>query len=155
MQYANAGALSVTGIDISEKMLEYAKAHNMADNINYYRLAFADLDNLNEKYDVITSSLAFDYVEDFRKLMITIYSLLDENGVLVFSMSHPLSTAYDGVYNLIAAGFIIEECQESKLPDDIMEKYYAQFHGILHQPDFIFSDVEKETKYAKDSNQKR
>ena len=138
MQYANAGALSVTGIDISEKMLEYAKAHNMADNITYYRLAFEDLDKLNEKYDVITSSLAFDYVEDFRKLMITIYSLLDENGVLVFSMSHSLSAAYDGVYDLIAAGFIIEECQESKLPDDIMEKYYAQFNGILHQPDFIF-----------------
>ena len=41
----------------------------MADNITYYRLAFEDLDNLNEKYDVITSSLAFDYVEGFRKFM--------------------------------------------------------------------------------------
>ncbi|MDE6280311.1 MAG: methyltransferase domain-containing protein [Oscillospiraceae bacterium] len=32
-QYSHMGAASVLGIDISEKMLEYARVHSRADNI--------------------------------------------------------------------------------------------------------------------------
>ena len=184
IQYANSGALSVLGIDISEKMLGYARENNSAPNITYRQMAFEDLDRLNERFDVITSSLAFDYVEDFSKLMKVIYGLLDKNGVCVFSMSHPIATAYDGVYdrytrteegkrlyanlhnynieglrkfrwcvddyevyhrrfstlinNIVSAGFIIEECQESNLPEEIIEKYPDKFGGLYHHPDFIF-----------------
>ena len=184
MQYSKAGAASVLGIDISEKMLAYAKENNSADNIEYRRLAFEDISSLDEKFDVITSSLAFDYYEDFGKLMKDINALLNDGGYLVFSMSHPISTAYDGTYdrytrtedkvrlyanlhnygveglrrfkwvvddyevyhrmfstlvNCIAgAGFVIEECQESKVPEDILTKYPDRFGGVIHQPDFIF-----------------
>lgn len=48
MQYAKSGALSVLGIDISEKMLKYARENNIADNIAYRKMAFEDLDQLNE-----------------------------------------------------------------------------------------------------------
>ncbi len=65
LQYSKKGALSVLGIDISEKMLAYARKNNAASNIEYRRLAFEELDDLEEKFDVITSSLAFDYVENF------------------------------------------------------------------------------------------
>ncbi len=183
-QYAQMGAASVLGIDISEKMLAYAVEHNAADNISYRRLAFEDLAQLNETFDVVTSSLAFDYAEDFGELMKQIAGLLNEAGVLVFSMSHPIATAYDGVYDrytrtetkerlyanlhnygiegvrhikwvvddyevyhrklstlinaMAAAGFIIEECQESGLPEEIRLKYPDKFGGVIHQPDFIF-----------------
>lgn len=189
MQYSKQGALSVTGIDISEKMLGFAKEHNSAENITYKRLPFEELDSLDEKYDVITSSLAFDYVEDFGKLMKTIYSMLEENGYCVFSMSHPLSTAYDGVYDrytrtetgerlyanlhnyaieglrhinwmvedyevyhrtvstlinsIATAGFVIEECQEAKISEELRQKYPDKFGGIIHQPDFIFFRCKK------------
>ena len=99
MEYVRRGAAKVVGIDISEKMLGYARENNSAPNITYRQMAFEDLDRLNERFDVITSSLAFDYVEDFSKLMKVIYGLLDKNGVCVFSMSHPIATAYDGVYD--------------------------------------------------------
>ena len=184
MGYSKMGALSVLGIDISEKMLDFAKKNNSAPNIEYKRLAFEELDTINEKFDIITSSLAFDYVQDFEKLMKQIYAHLNENGKCVFSMSHPMSTAWDGTFdrytrtetgeklyanlrnygiegkrqvhwvvddyelyhrtvstlinNIISAGFVIEECQESKVPDEIMEKHADVFGGILHQPDFIF-----------------
>ena len=69
LQYSKKGALSVLGIDISEKMLAYARKNNAASNIEYRRLAFEELDDLEEKFDVITSSLAFDYVENFERLM--------------------------------------------------------------------------------------
>ena len=99
LQYSKKGALSVLGIDISEKMLAYARKNNAASNIEYRRLAFEELDDLEEKFDVITSSLAFDYVENFERLMKQIYSHLNENGKCVFSMSHPISTAYDGTFD--------------------------------------------------------
>lgn len=98
-QYADMGALSVLGVDISEKMLAFARENNSAENITFLQLAFEDLEEINDHFDVITSSLAFDYVQDFAELMQKIYALLTNDGKLVFSMSHPISTAYDGVFD--------------------------------------------------------
>lgn len=33
---------------------------------------------------------------------------------------------------------IIEECQESKVPESIRGKHADVFGGVIHQPDFIF-----------------
>ena len=98
-QYADLGASSVTGIDISEKMLEHARTHFSAPNITYRKLAMEDLGTLHEPFDVITSSLAFDYAEDFTALMADLYGLLKPGGTLVYSMSHPMATAWDGAYD--------------------------------------------------------
>ena len=95
-------------------MLAYARKNNAASNIEYRRLAFEELDDLEEKFDVITSSLAFDYVENFERLMKQIYSHLNENGKCVFSMSHPISTAYDGT---------LTDIPEQKLEKDYMLIY--------------------------------
>ena len=184
MQYVKAGAASVLGIDISENMLSYARENNSADNIEYRKLPIEDLDQIEERFDVITSSLAFDYIEDLGATFATVYSLLEDDGRFVFSMSHPISTAYDGVYDrytrtdkgerlyanlhnygiegvrkihwvvddyelyhrtvatlintMTGAGFIIEECQETHLPEEIRLKYPDKFGGIIHHPDFIF-----------------
>lgn len=98
-QYADMGAKSVLGIDISEKMLAYAQAHNGGENITYRRMAMEDLDAIDGRFDLVTSSLAFDYVEDFEGMMAKIHRRLETGGELVFSMSHPLVTAWDGVYD--------------------------------------------------------
>ena len=79
-EYAQRGAESVLGIDISEKMLDYAKGHNNAENIVYQRMAMEDIETIDRKFDLITSSLVFDYVEDFDGLMQKIYKLMKENA---------------------------------------------------------------------------
>lgn len=66
-QYSDMGAESVLGIDISEKMLEYAKEHFHAKNITYRQMALEDICQIDEQFDLITSSLAFDYAEDLDK----------------------------------------------------------------------------------------
>ncbi len=63
--YSDMGAESVLGIDISEKMLGYAKEYYNAENITYRRMAFEDISKLEQQFDVVASSLAFDYVENF------------------------------------------------------------------------------------------
>ena len=183
-QYSDMGADTVLGLDISAKMLDYAKEHNNNRNIIYRHMAMEDIDTINETFDLVTSSLAFDYVEDFPGLMEKIHNLMEKDAEFVFSMSHPIVTAWDGVYDrytrtetgerlyanlrnyckeglrkvdwvvngyecyhrtvsslingLIGAGFMIEECQEAHLPDDMRERYPALFGGTVHRPEFIF-----------------
>ena len=98
-QYADMGAKSVLGIDISEKMLAYARVHNGGENITYRHMAMEELEAIDGCFDLVTSSLAFDYVEDFEGLMRAIHRRLKAGGELVFSMSHPIVTAWDGVYD--------------------------------------------------------
>ena len=98
-QYADMGAESVLGIDLSEKMLKYAEVHNCAGNITYQRMAMEDIESIGRSFDLVTSSLVFDYVEDFAGLMRKIHGLMKEDAKFVFSMSHPIVTAWDGVYD--------------------------------------------------------
>ena len=183
-QYSDLGAKSVLGIDISAKMLKYAREHYSADNITYRQMAMEDIGEINQQFDLITSSLVFDYIEDFGGLMRKIHRLLKDDAEFVFSMSHPIATAWDGVYDrytrtetgerlyanlrnyclegrrkvdwivsgyecyhrtvsslinaLIGAGFLIEECQEAHISDDMRKQYPALFGGTVHRPEFIF-----------------
>lgn len=183
-QYSDMGAASVLGIDISEKMLEYARAHSHADNITYRQMAMEDIRGLDREFDLVTSSLVFDYIKDFDELMKDVYGIMKDGAEFVFSMSHPMSTAYDGQYprytlsesgkrlyaninnyfvegrrsitwfvdnyelyhrtfssivnSMIKAGFVIEECRESQISDELRERYPAVFGGTIHRPDFIF-----------------
>ena len=189
-QYADMGAASVLGVDISEKMLGYAREHNSADCITYRRMPMEDISALDRQFDLVTSSLVFDYIEDFDKLMRDVFGLLKEDGELVYSMSHPIVTAWDGTYDrytrtetgerlfanlhrymaegcrkvkwvvdevevyhrtvstlinsMIRAGFIIEECQESRASDELREKYPDKFGGTIHRPEFIFFRCRKQ-----------
>ena len=183
-QYADMGAASVLGIDISEKMLEYAQEHNGAENITYQRMAMEDIETVGRSFDLVTSSLVFDYIEDFAGLMRKISNLMKDDAEFVFSMSHPIVTAWDGAYDrytrtetgerlyanlrnycvegkrkvdwvvngyecyhrtvsslinaLIGAGFVIEECQEARISDEMRQQYPALFGGTIHRPEFIF-----------------
>ena len=65
-EFALVGAKRVVGIDLSEKMIEQAKATNNTDSITYHIMSMVDIDNLNAKFDFVFSSLAFHYIEDFE-----------------------------------------------------------------------------------------
>lgn len=86
------GASYVLGIDVSQNMINLANKVNHDEHINYQVLAMEDLDQLADNFDIIISSLAFHYVEDYDKLLKDIYRLLNNGGQLIFSQEHPLST---------------------------------------------------------------
>ena len=73
-------------------MINLANKVNHDEHINYQVLAMEDLDQLADNFDIIISSLAFHYVEDYDKLLKDIYRLLNNGGQLIFSQEHPLST---------------------------------------------------------------
>ncbi len=91
---AEAGAASVLGIDLSQKMLEQARRRNGGPAIQYRLGAIEDQDFPPGSFDVIISSLAFHYLQDFQCLAERLYRWLAEGGDLVFSVEHPVFTAY-------------------------------------------------------------
>ena len=87
------GAASVLGVDLSRRMLAEAEARGCA-GITYRRAAMEELDFPPASFDVVFSSLAFHYVEDFQALASSIARWLAPGGDLVFSVEHPVFTAY-------------------------------------------------------------
>lgn len=95
-KFVECGAERVVGIDISEKMLEVARAENADPKINYIHMPMEEIAGLQEKFDVVISSLALHYVEDFAGVVRKIYDLLEEEGIFVFSQENPLNTCHSG-----------------------------------------------------------
>ena len=143
MEYVAKGAEKVVGVDISEKMLEVAKKENSDPKITYLLMPMEDIGNINEKFDVVISSLAFHYVEDFTGVVKNIHDLLEEGGVFVFSQEHPLSTCHrdgerwtrDEEGNKICLnikGYALERENGSTWFVDDVKRYHRTFSTIVN-----------------------
>jgi len=93
LDFVRRGAIRVVGLDISEKMLEIAKIESGDAKIEYVNMSMTEIDAITDKFDFIYSSLAFHYIEDFPKLIKSIYNLLNSGGQILFSQEHPIITA--------------------------------------------------------------
>jgi SAM-dependent methyltransferase len=90
---ADAGAMKVLALDVSEKMLDRARAINARTTIVYER---ADLESVvlpADSFDLAFSSLTLHYVEALPRLLREIAGALAPTGRLVASMEHPIYTA--------------------------------------------------------------
>lgn len=90
---AQQGAKYVVGVDISQKMLERARQLTNDDNIKYECLAMEDVEFLPNTFDVVLSSLALHYVEDYAGVVNKTAGFLKPGGFFVFSAEHPIYTA--------------------------------------------------------------
>ena len=92
IDYIRRGASGVVGIDISEKMLQKAREDNSHPKITYLNMPMEEISCLEGPFDVVISSLALHYVEDFSGVVKAVHSLLLEGGIFLFSQEHPFST---------------------------------------------------------------
>ena len=107
--FVELGAVRVVGVDISKKMLEVARGKSARPEIEYVNLDMLDISSLSGKFDMVYSSLAFHYIDNFKKLSTDIFALLNDGGQLLYSQEHPLITApMDdcGSYNKDAQGLV-------------------------------------------------
>lgn len=135
-QYAaEHGASRVLGVDISENMLAEARKKTASPLVEYRCCPIEDLDCPPESFDTVVSSLAFHYVESFPDICRLVHRALVKGGDFVFSVEHPVFTAYG-----------------------TQDWYYAPDGSILHWPvDRYFTEGwreavflgEKVTKYHK------
>ncbi len=90
---AGQGAVSVIGADISTKMLTVARERNSRPNIEYLRAAIEDLAFAPATFDVVVSSFAVHYVQDYASLAADVSRWLRPGGAFVYSTEHPMTTA--------------------------------------------------------------
>ena len=67
-----------------------------------------------------------------------------EKGSIVDEVEVYHRTVSTLINSMIRAGFIIEECQESRASDELREKYPDKFGGTIHRPEFIFFRCRKQ-----------
>jgi SAM-dependent methyltransferase len=90
---AGQGAARVVAADISKKMLALARERNAHPNIEYLRAAIEDLSFAPDTFEVVVSSFAVHYVQDYITLAANVSRWLTPGGTLAFSTEHPMITA--------------------------------------------------------------
>ena len=88
------GAASVVGVDLSARMLAKAREDTADARISYVQSALEDLAFAPASFDLVVSSLALHYVERFDQVCANVKSWLVSGGAFVFSVEHPMVTAF-------------------------------------------------------------
>ncbi len=88
------GADEVVGVDLSQRMLEQARLRTNSERCHYLQMAIEDVDFPPAYFDVVISSLALHYVEDYEGVLRRVAACLKVGGDFVFSVEHPVFTAY-------------------------------------------------------------
>ena len=144
IDYIKRGAASVTGIDISEKMLAIADSENNNSSITYLKMPMEDIGSLEGEFDVAISSLALHYVDDFSGVVKNVYNLLRAGGVFLFSQEHPLTTCYSGTgdrwtkdengkkIHANIADYCIEGRKDSTWFFEGVQRYHRMFSTIVN-----------------------
>jgi SAM-dependent methyltransferase len=149
------GAAQVLGVDLSEKMLERARAETRVGAVSY---AAADLELLSlpeAGFDLVYSSLAFHYVKDAARLFTAIHRALVPGGHLVFSTEHPIfmapsrpgwSITEDGRRTWPVDGYFVEGRRETDWLSPGVVKYHRTIGttlGTLLRAGFRIDRVEE------------
>ncbi len=130
-EFLRSGAKSVIGIDCSEKMLGIAKQEH--PEIQFIHGDMSEIQLTDESADVVCSSLAVHYIEDFSALTKKIFRCLRPGGYFIFSQEHPLTTAtkLDNWWECSADGSVV--CYR-------LSDYSLSGHRSVH---WMIDDVEK------------
>ncbi|HEY1935014.1 MAG TPA: class I SAM-dependent methyltransferase [Acetobacteraceae bacterium] len=86
-------ARQVVAVDLSERMLEAARAATRDDGIVYVRAALEDYVPDDAAFDLVVSSLALHYIADHGALVRKVAAGLVSGGRFAFSVEHPIFTA--------------------------------------------------------------
>lgn len=80
----------ITGIDIDETALEYARGQGSVDNICYLNMDAMNTDFRDGSFDIIICNQMYEHVPDPVRLFCEIRRLLSENGVCYFGATSRL-----------------------------------------------------------------
>ncbi|KYP80799.1 hypothetical protein AYJ22_09665 [Ferroacidibacillus organovorans] len=79
---ADSAEKRIVGVDISEKMISYARAQNAGDNIEYIQMDIEEVQFQDNAFNLVVSSFVMHYVADYTGLLIEVYRWLRPGGSL-------------------------------------------------------------------------
>jgi len=98
------GAAEVLGVDISDRMIEAARQATDDPAILYSVIAMQDILPMPGQFDVIISSMALQYIDDYAGVVKTMAESLSVGGSFLFSIEHPIYTSLLQGWVVDAAG---------------------------------------------------
>ena len=134
-------ARSVLGIDLSEKMLARARTETTNPAVTYARGNLDELVLAPDSADLIVSSMALHYVEDFGRIAAMLFDALAPDGQLVFSVEHPIYAARaepewvaatDGRQAFAIADYCVEGRRVTNWIVDGVVKYHRTIGTMLN-----------------------
>ena len=143
VEYARRGASRVVGIDISENMLAVAREKNRHPRVEYRCLPMERVGELEGPFDLVVSSLAMQYVEDYAGVVQAVYGLLKAGGRFIFSQENPINTCFstgerwtkDADGNKLWANvsnYSVDGERESTWFVDGVKKYHRTFSTVIN-----------------------
>lgn len=91
-------AIKLSGIDLSEKMVDVARCRNLYDNLLVGDIA-VELEGMSEEYDLIIAADVFIYVGDLERIFKLCARALRKSGLLAFTIEAAKNEA---------AGYVLE-----------------------------------------------
>ncbi|ADB29439.1 Methyltransferase type 11 [Kribbella flavida DSM 17836] len=127
VRLAESGA-QVVAVDASAAMLANARPH---PGVRYIRCDLAELELPADSIDLVVSSLALHYVEDFSGLVRRVAAWLVPGGQFVFSVEHPVVTAPVKQADLVVDDYADEGQRQRQWFVDGVVKYHRTIGSTL------------------------
>lgn len=89
------GARSYLGIDGSPAMIRIARAANADQRSRFDVVSMEELDPAPDSADLVTSRMAFHYLETLDPVLRAALVALSGRGRLIFTVTHPVITSHD------------------------------------------------------------
>jgi ubiquinone/menaquinone biosynthesis C-methylase UbiE len=132
-------AKEVTGIDLTEKLIEIAKSKNNPPNVKFLQGSVNELPFDDKTFDTILSNLVLMDVEDLDKTAKEFLRVLKTGGNLVISILHPCFENPPKTYSLYdenkkKIGRVVQEYYDTGLiKDESSKKENGQIYQHYHR----------------------
>lgn len=127
--FIDNGARTATGVDMSEELIKIAKQNY--PKASFHVMDMEALELADGSYNILYSSLAIHYLDDWTEALSEAYRVLKPAGIYIFSCSHPIDTALerdeDGKARSSLLGRVVNEKGERTIYGDYLA---TQSNGI-------------------------
>jgi ubiquinone/menaquinone biosynthesis C-methylase UbiE len=151
-EYVKRGA-EVIGVDLSEEMIRLAREYcpdGKFRKSDAYQLPFQ-----NSSFDIVTSSLLLDHVDDLSKVVDEVGRVLKDNGLFVFSVPNPIINLFEENERLKVGKSYFDknpryfsiagnQCDIVAYPHQLMEYFQVPVRKGFILLDFVENEPKKE-----------
>lgn len=149
------GAAKYTGVEGSRKMADVATTNLKDTNGEVILNTMESYSYPENSFDLVTSRFAIHYVSNINELFRSIHKSLKNNGKLVFSVQHPLTTSSflskqtgERRENWIVDNYFIDGEREEPWIDHVVVKFHRtieQYFTALREEGFTILELREGT----------
>lgn len=129
----NLGARSVTGLDLSDELIQIAKKEN--PDLNFKQGSVLQTPFADSSFDQIVSALVMHYISDVGVFFRECFRLLNPRGQMFFTFHHPVMEVFEaregGV--ILKPTYFEENSYEWQIGDQTLLSYHHTFSSVINK----------------------